>query len=143
MTLQSRAIATNVCQLLTPVVFICFAGLMQIILNIVLKKHGTAVPGTGSLPFPVDISRSLACNASNRFNNPNVKLANGTLIGLNYFNITQCHDNLFNFLDDYPGLIRAARVDPSLNETIENFTLVALTRAQDQLFSLPMFYIGK
>ena len=143
LTLQSRAIFTNVCQLLTPIIIISFAGIMQVILNLILREHGTAVPGTASLSIPMDISRSLACNATNFTRNPEILLVTGTEDGQAPYNITDCHDNFANFLDDFPGLIQLANDISELKEIIQNWTLFTYARPQDLLFNLPMFYISK
>lgn len=127
---------------------------MQIILNIILKDHGTAVPGSSPVLIPMDISRSLACE-TNGSNHPEIILANGT------FPITNCHDNLFNFfaehnitelrsrtnelIDTLPFDIPNKTLD-KINETfdlLEMLSITSLARPQDLLFNLPMFYIGK
>jgi ABC-type multidrug transport system fused ATPase/permease subunit len=153
LTLQSRAIATNVFQLLTPMIFISFAGLMQIILNIILKEHQTPVPGTGAVPFPMDISRSLTCHpANNSYNNPDIEMINGTIIGIDKdYNITDCHDNFLNFLSDYEHLYNLVTEfhngskynESKYSEHLKYLNLVTFARPQDLLFNLPMFYIGK
>lgn len=163
LTLQSRAVGTNVCQLLTPIVFITFAGVMQIILNIILRDHGTPVPGSSPILIPMDVSRSLACETDgSAFNNPEIISPNGT------FNITNCHDNLFNFFTEHPNItninnteLREFINDLSIllnitlpvdkimdqimeeEEELKNISIFSLARPQDLLFNLPMFYIGK
>jgi ABC-type multidrug transport system ATPase subunit len=144
LTLQSRAIGTNVCQLLTPIIFISFAGLMQVILNIVLKEHGTAIPGSSSLLFPIDITRSLACVTDGNSSNPDFRRVDGTPFGLGEFNITNCRDNFLNFFVEHPGIEELIEgIFPNYtNETLE-LDIFTLARPQDLLFDLPMFYVGK
>ena len=126
-------------------IFISFAGLMQIILNIVLKKHQTVVPGTGAVPFPMDISRSLTCRpANNSYNNPDIEVFNTTIFGTDNYTITDCHDNFLNFLSDYERLVNlVTQSESKYHKELEIFNLMTLARPQDLLFNLPMFYIGK
>ena len=66
LTLQFRAVGTNVCQLLTPIIFILFVGIMQVIVNFILRDHHYPVPGTETpyLP-PVNPGRLLDCRYVN------------------------------------------------------------------------------
>ena len=52
---------TNICQLLVPVIFICFAGIIQVVLNHFLHKNGAVVPGSNSLLLPYGISIIINC----------------------------------------------------------------------------------
>lgn len=146
LTLQSRAIGTNVCQLLTPIVFISFAGIMQVILNVILKKHATPVPGSSPILLPMDISRSLACETNESiFNNPEIKWVNGSVIGMDDFEITNCRDNFLNFFTEHPD-IDPHLIDmlpPKFKILMQNLSVLSLARPQDLLFDFPMFYIGK
>ena len=118
---------------------------MQIILNIVLKKHQTVVPGTGAVPFPMDISRSLTCRpANNSYNNPDIEVFNTTIFGTDNYTITDCHDNFLNFLSDYERLVNlVTQSESKYHKELEIFNLMTLARPQDLLFNLPMFYIVK
>lgn len=136
---------------------------MQIILNIILRDHGTAVPGSSPVLIPMDIGRSVACETNgSAYSNPDIIWgdANGT------FDITNCHDNLFNFFTEqniielnnsifelinktnnelYPFQVPNRTVD-KINQTfvmLEELSIASLARPQDLLFNLPMFYIGK
>ena len=144
LTLQSRAIGTNVCQLLTPIVFISFAGLMQVILNIILKEHGTPVPGSSPLPFPMDISRSLACVTDGNLSNPEIVSVDGSMFELGDFNITNCHDNFINFFVEHFEIVSLIidHIPKYTNKTLKLEDLT-LARPQDLLFDFPMFYVGK
>ena len=86
LTLQLRAIGTNLCQLLTPVIFICFAGIMQLIINNILSANGTAIPGSNAFPIPVNPGRLEACTKNSTTNNPE-----------------KCHDEIFNFFVEFPN----------------------------------------
>ena len=120
---------------------------MQIILNIILKEHRTAVPGTEAIPFPVDISRSLTCHPDNSsYNNPEIiEIYNTSIIGLENLTITDCHDSFANFLNDYEQLVNLAEIltNETITNEIDNYKINTLARPQDLLFNLPMFYIGK
>ena len=132
-------------------IFITFTGIMQIILNVILREHGTPVPGTAAVPLPVDISRSLTCNTTNNFSNPEIIPVNWTTIGIpETFNITNCHDNFLNFISDFERLVNIVEDLNTTDERVieyqamlQNFTLKTFARPQDLLFNLPMFYIGK
>ena len=50
--LQFKSYKTNICQLLVPIVFISFAGLVQVIVNGLIPAN-TVVPGSDSKPLPV------------------------------------------------------------------------------------------
>ena len=52
LSLQLKSYVTNICQLLVPVIFICFAGIIQVVLNHFLHKNGSQVPGSNSLLLP-------------------------------------------------------------------------------------------
>ena len=63
--LQLRAVVTNVCQLLVPVIFISFAGVMQLVVNHLLHKNGDVVPGSNTLGIPGGMFLSLIMTAKN------------------------------------------------------------------------------
>ena len=121
---------------------------MQIILNFVLREHGTPVPGTAGVPLPMDISRSLACTSNDSFNNPEIVTVDASAIGMGEFQITDCHDNFLNFFNDFGEIENLTQTFPQfLPEGFENLalalTLLTYARPQDLLFDFPMFYIGK
>lgn len=115
---------------------------MQIILNIVLHKHKALVPGAGSVPFPMDIGRSLACTVQNGTNNPEIITVDGLEFGIRNYNITNCHDKFLNIIDDYPYLVSRIEHSP-FGATIQNYSVKTLARPQDLLFNIPFFYIGR
>lgn len=119
---------------------------MQIILNIILRDHGTPVPGSSPVLLPTDIGRSVACKTNgSAYNHPEIISANGT------FDITNCHDDLFNFYTEYNITKFISEIHPEdrskkFNRTVdmlEELNITSLARPQDLLFNLPMFYIGK
>lgn len=62
LTLQWRAWKTNLCQMLTPIIFILFAGLIQVVVNHMIKNKGIAIPGTETLYPPINPGRILSCS---------------------------------------------------------------------------------
>ena len=52
LTSQSKSIVTNLCQIFVPVVLISFAGIIQIVMNYLIHKNSTMMPGSDSLQIP-------------------------------------------------------------------------------------------
>lgn len=143
LTLQWRAIGTNLCQLLTPIIFILFAGIMQFVVNLILNRHGTPIPGTEVPIFPPSQpGRTISC----RYREDN---------GSSPHHPVGCRNSAFNFfldypdweelLDDLPPVIRN-QTDPALwNETVEaikNLSHYSQEPCPKYLFDFPMFYVG-
>ena len=126
-------------------IFISFAGVMQLILNIIIRRHGTSVPGTTPLYIPMDISRSVACvKNGDECNNPEIIYPE--IIEFNGTSITNCHDNFLNVFVEFPGLLNLlGQFNVSeFDEMLFNISYyTSLARPQDLLYSLPMFYMGK
>ena len=106
---------------------------MQLILNHILKQHGTAIPGSDAYGFPMDISRLVVCNSSND----------------SYTNPGQCRDEIFSFFEEYDwrGFLdlfeNITNVTDSflINET-EFLNQISVLPRQELLFDLPMYYVG-
>ena len=52
LTLQARAWAVLICQIIAPGCIIGVAGLMQFITNYLLTTNNVTIPGSGALPLP-------------------------------------------------------------------------------------------
>ncbi len=120
LTLQSRAIITNLCQLLTPIILLSFAGIMQIVLNHVLSKNPAPVPGSESLPLPVDVGRLIVCNQS--------------------YAPESCHDEYFSALAEFDW--QELPDDTNLTQLFEELYETPMPH-QQLLFDLPFYYVGK
>ena len=143
LTLQSRAIGTNLCQLLTPIIFILFAGIMQVILNHILSSKHLAIPGSNAYPFPQDIGRVAVCEPEASFN--------GTPVPPE-----ACRDEIFSFFDDQGLNVHyfvnfAEFLDNQSDETLINETFLhrldyyqnaSVLPRQQVLFDLPFYYVG-
>ena len=146
LTLQSRAIGTNVCQLLTPIVFILFAGIMQLILNHILSSKHLLIPGSNEYPFPQDIGRVAVCEPEPSFNGTPVLPES-------------CRDEIFSFFDDQnlnvelfkelaELFLQVEKNETIINETefllrsLDYYQNASVLPRQQVLFDLPFYYVG-
>lgn len=61
LSLQLRQWGTNLCQLLVPVILICFIGIIQVIATNILEKNHAAIPGSDLIPVPVQLNFTIPC----------------------------------------------------------------------------------
>ncbi|KAL5475219.1 hypothetical protein EMCRGX_G027292 [Ephydatia muelleri] len=131
-SLQLRAIWTNLCQIFVPLVMILFAGIMQVVVNNLISTSDV-VPGSNAVPIPINVGNLVACT-------PNA--TTGPLGGS--VHPGQCYDEVFNaFLDFGPLVEYSCNADPNATyckylSIVNNLTVPS----QQLLFDLPFYYVG-
>ena len=114
---------------------------MQLVLNYILHKHQSAIPGTDGPPFPNNVGRLVACDSysNGTGNSPEV-----------------CYDEVFNFFVEFDWqrigeeALKYVPKDSPFREYVDTFvndteilSEVAQIRQQEYLFDLPFYYVGK
>ena len=132
LSIQTKALATNICQLLVPIVFLSFAVVFQVAINSVLSAHPVPVPGTDGLPLPVDAGRPVPCQR----NESNETFGDGRP--------SQCYQETFSTPVDFPYLFdNRTHIPKNYSLTLQEWKKNNTVLPQMVLFDLPFYYVAK